>query len=112
MGYSLKTEKGKFSYLLDNEFSDDQMDALLEFVDGSKLVIWDGMFTEAELEHRKGWGHSSIEQACLFADNANIDELRISHHSPSRTDNDLDILAAKLNSPKASFAVQSAKIEF
>ena len=112
MGYSLKTEKGKFSYLLDNEYSNDQLDALLEFVDDSKMVIWDGMFTEEELKNRKGWGHSSIEQACIFADQANIGELRISHHSPSRTDDDLDTLSVSLTSEKASFAVQSAKVNF
>jgi len=112
MGYSLRTEKGKFSYLLDNEYGDEQLDALLEFVDESKLVIWDGMFTEEELKNRKGWGHSSIEQACLFADKANIGELRISHHSPSRTDDDLDALSGSLTSEKVSFAVQSTKVKF
>ena len=111
MGYSLKTESGKFSYLLDNEYNADQLDSLLRFVDGSYLVMWDGMFTEKELEHRQGWGHSSIEQACTFAEQANLEELRISHHSPSRKDAELDKLSKMLNSPKVSFAMQSTVVE-
>ena len=111
MGYSLKTESGKFSYLLDNEYNADQLDSLLRFVDGSYLVMWDGMFTEKELEDRQGWGHSSIEQACIFAEQANLEQLRISHHSPSRTDAELDELSKMLTSPKVSFAMQSTVVE-
>ena len=112
MGYSVESDKGKFSYLLDNEYADDQLDPLLEFVDGSKLVIWDGMFTNQELEHRTGWGHSSVEQACDFAELANIERLSISHHSPSRTDEELDEIADTFTSPKVSFALQSAEVKF
>ena len=111
MGYSLKSSDSKLCYLLDNEYADDQLDTLLSFVDGSDLVLWDGMFTEKELESKAGWGHSSIEAACQFAEKANIKELIISHHSPSRTDSDLDKLAEELNSSKVSFAVQSSEME-
>ena len=111
MGYSLKTESGKFSYLLDNEYNADQLDSLLRFVDGSYLVMWDGMFTEKELEDRQGWGHSSIEQACIFAEQANLGQLKISHHSPSRTDAELDELSKMFTSPRVSFAMQSTVVE-
>ena len=84
----------------------------MEFVDGSKLVIWDGMFTNQELEHRTGWGHSSVEQACDFAKLANIERLSISHHSPSRTDEELDEIADTFTSPKVSFALQSDEVKF
>jgi len=112
MGYSVKTAEGKFSYLLDNEYREDQRDTLLNFVDGSRLVLWDGMFTEDELEIRRDWGHSSIEQACIFAEEANIEQLIISHHSPTRTDDQLDELSKSLTSSKVSFAMQSSEVEF
>lgn len=112
MGYSLETAKGKFSYLLDNEYRPEQLNPLLKFVDGSRLVLWDGMFTEKELEYRRDWGHSSIEQACMFADKANIEQLIISHHSPTRTDEQLDELSKSLTSSKVSFAMQSSEVEF
>ena len=112
MGYSFETAKGKFCYLLDNEYLATQLDSLLKFVKGSRLVLWDGMFTEKELELREGWGHSSIERACIFAEQADIRELIITHHSPSRTDDELDQLSKSLTSSKVSFAVQSSKVEF
>ena len=112
MGYSFETSKGKFCYLLDNEYVATQLDSLLKFVKGSRLVLWDGMFTEKELELREGWGHSSIERACIFAEQADIRELIITHHSPARTDDELDQLSKSLTSSKVSFAVQSSEVEF
>lgn len=110
MGYSLKTKKGKFSYLLDNEYQENQLEPLLDFVKGSDLVIWDGMFTEEELKTKVGWGHSSIEQACTFADVADIGHLSISHHNPPRSDAEFDSIAATLSSSKVSFAIQGSEV--
>ena len=110
MGYSIKTKSGKFTYLLDNEYQDNQLDSLLEFVEGSDLVIWDGMFTDEELVTKVGWGHSSIEQACTFADAADIGHMAISHHNPSRSDAEFDSLAKTLASSKVSFAIQGSEV--
>lgn len=110
MGYSIKTKNGKLSYLLDNEYQDSQLDPLLDFVKGSDLVIWDGMFTEEELKSKVGWGHSSIEQGCIFAEAAEIGHLIISHHNPPRTDAQFDSIANTLPSSKVSFAIQGSEV--
>ena len=111
MGYSLQSNLGKFTYLLDNEYLEEQLPFLLKFVEGSDFVLWDGMFTDHELANgRKGWGHSSIEQACSFAELAEIKKLAISHHSPARTDQELDMLSETLTSDKVSFAIQNTKV--
>ena len=111
MGYSLQSSRGKFTYLLDNEYLEEQLPFLLKFVEGSDFVLWDGMFTDHELANgRKGWGHSSIEQACSFAELAEIKKLAISHHSPARTDQELDMLSETLTSDKVSFAIQNTEV--
>jgi ribonuclease BN (tRNA processing enzyme) len=51
------------------------------------------MFTEKELADKKGWGHSSIEQAIDFNIEAKCKKILITHHSPHRSDKELDQIA-------------------
>ena len=94
-GYSLQFGNNKFCYLLDNEFESSQESELVKFCKGSNSIIWDGMYTEKELKTKKGWGHSSIEQGIKFGEKIDLKNLIISHHSPFRTDKELDEI--KLN---------------
>ena len=94
-GYSLQLGQEKICYLLDNEFKSFQEKELIQFCKGSHSIIWDGMYTEKELKTKEGWGHSSIEQGIKFGKKIDIQNLIISHHSPSRTDKELDEI--KLN---------------
>ena len=95
-GYSVHYQDKKFCYLCDNEYETSQLEALADFCESADLVIWDGMFTNDELTQKKGWGHSSIEQAIDFFEAANVSKVLISHHDPSRTDVKLDNLARSL----------------
>ena len=52
------------------------------------------MFTDAELPSKKGWGHSSIEQAIEFYNECNVKKLLIAHHDPGRLDSKLDELSS------------------
>ena len=87
---------------------DDQRETLASFAEKADLLIWDGMFTEKELVDRKGWGHSSIEQATKFNEEANCKKVFISHHAPGRSDQDLDQIASSL--PEL-FTVASDRLE-
>ena len=53
VGYSFVSE-GKIVILLDNEFQDFQRDELVKFCEEADLMIWDGMFTEDELQTKVG----------------------------------------------------------
>ena len=98
VGYSIENQKFKVSILLDNEFSTAQRDQLLHFVDGSNVVIWDGTYTDLEIVNKRGWGHSSIEEASRFYQYANIERIGICHHAPFRTDHEIDRLISGLGS--------------
>ena len=69
---------------------------MFEAAKDSKLIIWDGMFTDDELKMRKGWGHSSIEQGSNFLDKSGASTLAICHHSPYREDQEMLQLEMKL----------------
>ena len=95
-GYSVTRNNKKCVFLCDNEFTTSQADELKIFVEKADLVIWDGMFTEEELQVKTGWGHSSIQQGIDFFSNLNCGEIIISHHAPYRTDAELDIIEQSL----------------
>ena len=109
MGYKIQTDDGAFVYLLDNEYVPEQLQSLCEFSAGADLLIWDGMYTEAELATKKGWGHSSIEQGLKFYDVAGLSQMAICHHEPQRSDDELDEMGARLANPDIFFGYEGFK---
>ena len=95
-GYKLIEKNSSFIYICDNEFDETQRKSLVNFSKNADLLIWDGMFTQRELADKKGWGHSSIEQAIDFNSGANCKKILIAHHAPSRSDKELDQIAKDL----------------
>ena len=51
---------------------------------------------DEELKNKVFWGHSSIEQGIKFFQKAAIKNMLITHHDPSRTDDQLNILSKDL----------------
>jgi phosphoribosyl 1,2-cyclic phosphodiesterase len=106
VGYSFVKENKKVVILLDNEFQESQLDKLLLFCKDGDLLIWDGMFTEDELLNKRGWGHSSIEQAEKFTELSDVKKTVICHHAPYRSDEDIDLLKSRISSDRVSFGCE------
>ncbi|MCS7260614.1 MAG: response regulator [Anaerolineae bacterium] len=66
----------------------------VRFLAGADLVIHDAQFTAAELERRRGWGHSSLEYAVEVCVAAGVKQLAFIHHDPDRSDEELERLEA------------------
>ena len=96
VGYRIKNQYKKITILLDNGYDKDQFFDLYNFAGKSDYIVWDGMFTDKELRNKAFWGHSSIEQGIEFFHNSEIENMLITHHDPSRTDNQLNILSKEL----------------
>ncbi len=64
------------------------------FAAGARVLIHDAMYREAEYADRRGWGHSTVDDAVHLAIDAGIPELVLFHHDPDRTDDALDALVA------------------
>jgi phosphoribosyl 1,2-cyclic phosphodiesterase len=109
--YSIAMEGARVCTLFDNEYAAAQEAQLADFVDGSDLVSWDGMFLEEELQMRRGWGHSSIEEGVDFFTRTGARQMALMHHAPSRTDQQLDSLQDGLKQDKIFFAHQNQTIE-
>ena len=70
------------------------------------------MYLESELPSKKGWGHSSIEQGIEFANKINFKNFLISHHSPSREDNEINTIQDSIINKKIKFASENEVINF
>lgn len=71
-----------------------QAAASAEFVRGADVLVHDGQYVAAEQQIAAAYGHATIEAAAAFADRAGVGALVLTHHAPTRTDDELDALAA------------------
>jgi phosphoribosyl 1,2-cyclic phosphodiesterase len=76
-------------------------EAALELADGVDLLIHDAQFLAGEFPAVAFLGHASVEYACGLADAAGVPTLALFHHSPSRTDEDIDTLMGDIPPSKA-----------
>ena len=95
-GYRVRAGGATVVYVPDNELggADEGWYAgLVEFVRGADLLLHDAMFTDAEYERYRGWGHSTFTQAIRLAEDAGVRRLLFFHHAPDRTDDELACIA-------------------
>merc|ERR1711974_513922 len=91
-------------------FVESQNESVRQFIHGADLLIYDAAYTAEEYPQKRGWGHTWIEYAVEDAKLADVGELWLSHHDPTRTDDAIDAIAMRLDelvgdsSVKASFA--------
>lgn len=72
---------------------------LLHFAEGADLLVHDAQYTTAEYlgeegPARRGWGHSTWEQALQTGRLAGVRRLALCHHDPTRTDNQVAVIEA------------------
>jgi len=67
-------------------------EGLVAFLGGVHTLIHDAMYSEAQIEQRAGWGHSTPQQAIDLAAAAEVAHLLLFHHEPEHGDEDLDRL--------------------
>jgi len=114
LGYKLVPAKGgrTIAYLTDNELgsggsydvSDDWRTQLVRFLRGVDTLIHDGMYSEAMIEARAGWGHSTPEQAIELAREAGCRRLVLFHHEPEHDDPAIDAMVIGARSYAAARA--------
>lgn len=77
------------------------------------LLIHDAQYTPDELKEKKGWGHSSWEQAVEVAEQAGAKRLALFHHDPEHTDSVLLRIEKECRSrfPDAFLAREGAEFE-
>jgi phosphoribosyl 1,2-cyclic phosphodiesterase len=117
LGYKLVPVAGgrSIAYVTDNELGSggsydveaDWRNHLVRFLSGVDTLIHDGMYSEAMIESRAGWGHSTPEQAVGLARDAGCRRLVLFHHEPEHDDATIDAL---LSGARRSADVQAPEL--
>jgi len=71
---------------------DQQKKVLTNFIQDVDVVVADCQYTREEYPSKKGWGHGTHDSCIEMARDANIGTLYFTHHDPTRTDDELDLI--------------------
>ncbi len=96
--YRLEVAGKSIVYATDNERTiDEELDdyakelSLIEMASGADILIHDAQYTIDEYQNfRRGWGHSTFQDAAEVARSAGINRLVLFHHDPSHNDSFLE----------------------
>ena len=98
-GYRISDGDHDVAYLPDHVARGPITPALETLVQGVDLLVHDAQFLETERQFADAYGHSTVDDAIELAANLGAGSLLLFHHSPTRTDDQLDAIAASLDSP-------------
>ncbi len=73
----------------------EQTQRWLAFLKGADLCIHDAQYTPEEYPRFKGWGHTAMDVAIDNCARAGVKSLLLTHHNPTRSDDDLDALTPR-----------------
>lgn len=92
----------------ENDMSRNQDAEILEFAKGSDLLIREAQYTEREYKTKKGWGHSTFDEAVKFGAEAGVKKLILFHHDPAHTDDMMDVYSRYCSKLAAQLAPDMA----
>lgn len=113
-GYRIEHRGRAVCIITDNEHVPGQLDeALVEFVRGAEVMIYDAMYTDEEFPHFVSWGHSTWQECLRVAKAAGVPRPVLFHHDPNHGDSVLDTIASKAEAmlPGALVAREGMVIE-
>lgn len=91
VGFRFREGDKTLVFLTDNELREDMWTErapkdYVSFCKDADILIHDAQYTPAEIEERRGWGHSDYRSAIKLAHRAGVKRLVLFHHDPSRID--------------------------
>lgn len=86
--YSYRYERGGYAivFATDIEHGEVINEDVVALARDADILVHDGQYSKEELAHKKGWGHSSFDQAVEVGIRANVKQLLITHHDPAHDD--------------------------
>lgn len=95
VAYKISENGVSCAYVTDNELDPPTQlvtnyDQWVNYLHGVDVLIHDAQYTEDDMPHKHGWGHSLISQVRQLATDAEVGALVMFHHDPERSDSELD----------------------
>ncbi|MFY8351167.1 MBL fold metallo-hydrolase [Pseudoalteromonas sp. SSM20] len=102
LAYIVSRDQKQIAYVTDNELFPEihqttDYEQLLTVLDDIDVLIHDGQYLDFELYEKHDWGHSSVEQAVLLAEQCKAKKTFIYSHAPERTDDEIDACYERLS---------------
>ncbi|WP_375462436.1 MBL fold metallo-hydrolase [uncultured Methylobacterium sp.] len=114
VGYRFAHAGKRLCIVSDVEHTDPWPDpALMRFVAGADLMVYDGMFTDGEYPTCRGWGHSTWQKGVELAQAAGVKGLAIIHLHPCHSDATLRAMEADMQAimPSAFIARERQSVQ-
>jgi ribonuclease BN (tRNA processing enzyme) len=90
VGHRVESGSGSFAYLPDHAPSAGMTPSGRALVEGVDVLLHDAQFLETERRLADDYGHATVEETITLAEEARVGRLVLFHHSPVRTDEQLD----------------------
>ena len=91
-GYRVEADGASLAYIPDHHPSTDMAPGL-QLARGVDVLLHGAMFTQAEQDIAHAYGHATLKETQHLANEARVKALVLIHHSPSRTDDQVDAMA-------------------
>jgi ribonuclease BN (tRNA processing enzyme) len=87
-----------------------------DIAEGADVLLHDSQYTPEEYMNKRGWGHSTINDACLFGSMTSVKRILLSHHDPSHSDAFLEKMLSSFkkgagNIPSTALAKEQMQID-
>lgn len=92
LGYRFDWKDESIVVATDHEAGTEADRVLCDVSQGADLLVHDAQYLPEEIGSKRGWGHSTWEQAAKLAADAGVGHLLFASHDPSRTDDQVDEL--------------------
>ena len=112
--YCVNANGIKIAYVTDNELAPPgrtktSVNEWAQFIKGADLLIHDAQFTQDDMPIKHGWGHSTINQVAELAVKAEVKNIVIISHDPSRTDTELLAIEQHLQTNYKDLSIECAR---
>jgi len=108
-GYRIEDSSGSVAYFPDHSPAQGCSDEARAVVAGADVLLHDAQFLEAERAAAHDYGHATVGEAISVAAVGQVKRLVLFHHSPARTDDQLDEIAASAEVMEAPMPVVMAR---
>ena len=102
--YKLTCNNRSMVCATDYEYDEEKSRALIDFAKGVDLLFFDAQYTDEQLALKKGFGHSSALAGLKVMKECGARLLRLVHHDPFRSDEELQKMEADVKSASVAFA--------
>lgn len=93
-GYRFDHQDTSIVVATDHEAGTDADQVLVDAARGAGVLVHDTQYRPEELVGKRGWGHSTWQQAVAIAREAEVEQLLFASHDPSRTDAEIEEMVA------------------